>query len=115
MLGAEPATDIYKELRGKWAGWLSEQDRGGFRAHYTVQNFVGDGERRGCLGEVRRGGVGEGRRGWVDGVELWRYEGGWWVWRRGFAFGGEGEGGGMAKEEGGRDAVTGMGEGREDV
>lgn len=78
-----PAKDIYKELREKWEGWLSRQDKS-FEPHYTVQNKVERDVAVETLKEVER--LGE-MKGVVDGLTLWRYDRGYWKRERDFMFG----------------------------
>ncbi|KAI4118545.1 MAG: hypothetical protein LQ345_001430 [Seirophora villosa] len=87
---APPAKQIFRTLEGQWGGFLSRQDRG-FRAHYTLQNKVDDGELvRKTLEEVRAGF--EGSTGTVEGLALYSYQRGYWKLRQVFPFtGGEEE------------------------
>ena len=74
---------ICEELRGRWEGFLSKQDRG-FRAHYTVQNKVDEEEViERTLEEVK---AFEGSTGTVDGLSLYRYDKGYWRHERDFWF-----------------------------
>ncbi|KAK4543020.1 hypothetical protein LTR36_006018 [Oleoguttula mirabilis] len=91
---------VHGRLREAWGreGFLSEQDRGGCRVHYTVMNKVDEeGEVLRALEEVQRGFTSDVGR--AEGLGLWRYDRGFWRWERGFAFTatrkeGEGEAGG---------------------
>lgn len=79
--GSREARRVWEGLKSQWEGedWLSEQDAGGFRAHYTVQNKVGDEQVvKKSLDEVSRWCEGGGSRGKVEGLVLWRYDRGWW-------------------------------------
>ena len=78
-----PAKEIYGELKGKWEGWLSRQDKS-FAPHYTVQNKVERDVALETLKEVER--LGE-MKGVVDGLTLWRYDRGYWKHERDFMFG----------------------------
>jgi hypothetical protein len=86
--GGEQAQEVHRALLGSWEeeGWLSEQDQGGMRAHYTIMNKVDDeGEVAGAMEEVV--GSWKGDRGTVVGLGLWRYERGYWKWVEVFEFG----------------------------
>ncbi|KAF2001976.1 hypothetical protein P154DRAFT_416495, partial [Amniculicola lignicola CBS 123094] len=37
-IGTKEAQAVREELRGEWVEWLSEQDKGGWRPHWTVMN-----------------------------------------------------------------------------
>lgn len=86
--GGEQAKEVHSALLGAWEGegWLSEQDSGGMRAHYTIMNKVDEEE------EVARAmeevaGSWKGDKGTVVGLGLWRYEKGFWKWVEAFEFG----------------------------
>ena len=85
------AKEIHRTLKEKWEGFLSPQDKG-FRAHYTLQNFVEEEEEREKSFEEVKSGWREDR-GWVDGVVLWRYRKGYWDKIRKFDFEGTKRGG----------------------
>jgi len=89
--GGRESKKVYEELRGKWRGFLSKQDDGGFRAHYTVMNKVEDESVvEGAMEEIRASWKGD--RGVCEGLVLWRYDRGWWRLEREFQFGGGREG-----------------------
>lgn len=87
--GGEAAQAVHAALQRPWleAGFLSEQDAGGCRVHYTIMNKVDDeaGVAR-AFDEVCE----QWPRVWgtADGLALWRYERGYWRWERGFRFAG---------------------------
>ena len=86
--GGDLAQKVHGVLLGAWEGegWLSEQDAGGMRAHYTIMNKVDDeGEVADAMEEVS--GSWKGDRGTVVGLGLWRYEKGYWRWVEAFEFG----------------------------
>ncbi|KAM0702005.1 hypothetical protein Q7P35_010915 [Cladosporium inversicolor] len=86
--GGDLAQKVHGALLGAWEGewWLSEQDAGGMRAHYTIMNKVDDeGEVTDAMEEVT--GSWKGDRGTVVGLGLWRYEKGYWKWVEAFEFG----------------------------
>lgn len=91
--GGEKAQSVHAALQGPWKqeGWLSEQDGGGFRVHYTVMNKVDDEEEVAAAMEEVKASF-KGDKGRVEGLGLWRYERGYWRWVRGFELGtGEGK------------------------
>ncbi|KAJ9666634.1 hypothetical protein H2201_003293 [Coniosporium apollinis] len=89
--GAEQAKRVHRELREAWMEFLSEQDAGGWKPHWTVQNKVDSEEEAAGAYEEVRGGF-KGAEGMATGVGLWKYVKGRWVFEREFGFGGE-EGG----------------------
>ena len=78
-----PAREVYKQLKEKWEGWLSRQDKS-FEPHYTVQNKVERVVAMRTLNEIER--LGE-MKGVVHGLTLWRYARGYWKHEREFMFG----------------------------
>lgn len=64
-------------LAATWAGWLTPQDRQGWRPHATVQNKVPADMARALLARLLADGV--QRDALAEGVALWRYRGGPWV------------------------------------
>ncbi|ERF76403.1 hypothetical protein EPUS_06961 [Endocarpon pusillum Z07020] len=83
--GAMESKIIFEDLRSKWEAFLSKQDNGGFRAHYTIMNKVEDEEEIGrCLEEVKCSfGTSDGI---VEGLILWRYEKGYWGFLKAWDF-----------------------------
>lgn len=85
--GGQQAQQIHKALQRPWleAGFLSEQDQGGCRVHYTIMNKVDDeGEVAKAMKEVEESWP--GNWGTVDGLGLWRYAKGFWRWEKAFTF-----------------------------
>ena len=80
---APPAKGIYNGLKDKWETFLSKQDKS-FKAHYTIQNKVGDGIPQRTLEELQKNF--EGSRGQVDGLSLYRYDKGYWRHTKDFMF-----------------------------
>jgi 2'-5' RNA ligase len=72
---AEPAREIYQELKSKWCRFLSPQDMS-FRPHYTVQNKVEKEVALKTFKELQK--EFKYSRGWVNGVTLWQYDQGSW-------------------------------------
>lgn len=85
--GGQQAQAVHRALQQPWVkeGFLSEQDAGGCRVHYTIMNKVDDeGEVRKAVEEVQADWKGD--YGMADGLGLWRYDRGWWRWERRFDF-----------------------------
>ncbi|KAK6436804.1 hypothetical protein LTR95_007005 [Oleoguttula sp. CCFEE 5521] len=85
--GGAAAQSVHAELQQKWTedGFLSEQDQGGCRAHYTIMNKVDkENEVAKAFEEVSERWKGDW--GVVEGLRLWRYERGWWKFQRKFEF-----------------------------
>lgn len=83
--GYEQVKATHARLRDEWTGFLSEQDRGGWRGHWTVMNKAADEESvRRAWEDVTRG-FG-GAEGMAEGLTLWRYERGFWIFEREFRF-----------------------------
>lgn len=91
--GGEQAQEVHRALLGRWkedGDWLSEQDQGGMRVHYTIMNKVDEEEDvEKAMSEVEKDWKGDW--GEVVGLGLWRYEKGYWKWAEGFHFGEGGE------------------------
>ncbi|PIA94318.1 hypothetical protein CB0940_08433 [Cercospora beticola] len=88
--GGNQAKSIHRQLQQAWKGegWLSQQDAGGCRVHYTLMNKVDDeGEVQNALDELKSFWKGDG--GKAEGLALWRYDRGFWRWERKFSFKGE--------------------------
>ena len=79
---------LRNRLAGHWAGWLTPQDRQGFRPHVTVQNKVLPAEAKALLAELAAWWVPVHGAG--DGLRLWRYVGGPWEAAGRFPFAGPG-------------------------
>ncbi|GAA5949846.1 hypothetical protein JCM21900_004222 [Sporobolomyces salmonicolor] len=87
--GAHEGAQVHGELRTAWAGFLSKQDAREFRAHWTIMNKVGDEDKVArAFAEVRQWAEREGAEGEADGLVLWRYAHGKWVFEREFVFAG---------------------------
>lgn len=73
-------------LARAWEGWLTPQDRQGWRPHVTVQNKVAPEAARATLQRLRADFVPWEAR--AEGLLLWRYRGGPWEARGEFPFAG---------------------------
>jgi hypothetical protein len=85
--GGKQGHAIHRDLQNRWKkdGFLSDQDAGGCRLHYTIMNKVDDEVAVSrAFGEV----VGEfqGDFGTAEGLALWRYDRGFWRADRRFLF-----------------------------
>lgn len=93
-LGAKETEEVQKRLKDDWLqlGWLSRQDKGGFNAHVTVQNKVGDSETvNRSLAEVQEElrqlkSSRSGNEDIASGLGLWKYVRGYWHFHEGFQF-----------------------------
>jgi len=88
--GGQQSQDVHRALQDAWSqGWLSEQDAGGMRVHYTIMNKVDDAAQvEAAFQEVQNSWQGDW--GTVEGLDLWRYDRGYWRWERKFEFPGGG-------------------------
>lgn len=83
--GGDDARRVHAQLKGPWMDFLSQQDAGGFAAHYTIMNKVDDQK------EVQRAfEVVEEQwkacKGTVQGLSLFRYDRGHWIHAEDFKF-----------------------------
>jgi 2'-5' RNA ligase len=76
---------LRKVLAARWAGWLSPQDRQGYRPHVTVQNKVDPADARRTFERLAAGWEPFAGRG--EGLDLWHYRSGPWEPADGFDFG----------------------------
>lgn len=89
-VGAKEAKSLHEQMRGAWMDFLSEQDKGGFKPHWTVMNKEDDEKRvDDALQEVKKELESDRKDGLAVGLELWRYDHGNWVWHNEFLFVGE--------------------------
>jgi mannose-1-phosphate guanylyltransferase len=91
---------IHAELRNRWLPFLSDQDRGGLKAHYTIANKLSNpDEVDSTLSDVTRNleemattnakATTTELTSTVDGLTLWAYNKGRWKFYRDFHFGSE--------------------------
>ena len=81
--GGDAARDVHSQLRRNWSDFLSDQDAGGFRAHYTIMNKMDDDKKvEAAYKEVEK--EWKGCPGTVEGLTLWRYDRGHWEFYRDF-------------------------------
>jgi mannose-1-phosphate guanylyltransferase len=79
---------VHQDLQSQWSAFLSEQDAGGFKPHWTVMNKVDDVKKVDDAFSVIRQELSErNQEGRATGVDLWRYERGNWIFAREFSFG----------------------------
>lgn len=85
--GTSQAQELHHALQQPWlkAGFLSDQDQGGCRIHYTVMNKVDDEQEiEAAMEELQQDFRGDW--GVAEGLGLWRYDKGFWRWQRRFDF-----------------------------
>lgn len=75
-LDAPEVGTLRARLAARWAGWLSPQDRQGWRPHVTVQNKVAPEEARATLAHLQA--TFAPWEATATGLLLWRYRGGPW-------------------------------------
>jgi 2'-5' RNA ligase superfamily len=85
-VSAPEVAALRARLAARWRGWLSPQDRQGWRPHATVQNKVAAERARALHAELAAGLP--VREGSAEGLSLWRYRGGPWEPAGRFAFAG---------------------------
>jgi mannose-1-phosphate guanylyltransferase len=86
--GYKKMKDVHGHLQSQWSAFLSEQDAGGFRPHWTVMNKVDDEAKvDGAFATIRQELSERNQEGRAVGLDLWRYERGNWIFAREFAFG----------------------------
>jgi 2'-5' RNA ligase len=85
--GTEEGAAVHAQLREKWSSFLSKQDSKGFKAHWTVQNKVEDEEKvQAAFREVREWAKEKGAEGEANGLVLWRYDRGRWLFEKEYVF-----------------------------
>ena len=83
--GLQEAKQLHHELQSAWRDFLSEQDAGGWRGHWTVQNKVAEEKVAADAFEEIQHGFG-GAQGSAKGCSLWRYVKGSWEFERDVPF-----------------------------
>ena len=68
--------EVRNQLAQVWRGWLSAQDRQGYRPHVTIQNKVTSDEARRLCEQLSH--VWQPIEGSGQGLLLWHYQGGPW-------------------------------------
>lgn len=83
--GGTTARDVHAKLKNEWQPFLSDQDAGGFAAHYTIMNKVDNPkEVDSAFAEVEQNF--KACPGTIEGLSLWRYDRSRWEWARDFVF-----------------------------
>lgn len=86
--GYKAMKDVHQQLKSQWLPFLSEQDAGGFRPHWTVMNKVSKQEEVEDALETVRMDLSENmREGRALGLDLWLYDAGQWKWVDEYKFG----------------------------
>lgn len=85
--GGRQAQEVHSVLQRPWRkeGFLSDQDKGGFRVHYTIMNKVEEQPAIDQAFEQVQTDF-KGDRGIVEGLGLYRYDRGFWRFERRFPF-----------------------------
>jgi len=85
--GYKTIKDLHTDLQSQWAAFLSEQDAGGFRPHWTVMNKVDDETKvDGAFATIRQELSESNQEGKAIGLDLWRYERGDWIFAKEYMF-----------------------------
>ncbi|GAA6062118.1 hypothetical protein JCM10212_000872 [Sporobolomyces blumeae] len=85
----ERGRTVHGALRSEFEPFLSKQDAKAFRAHWTIMNKEGDPDKvERALEEVKEWARTEGKdkEGVADGIVLWRYDHGNWVFEQEWSF-----------------------------
>ena len=78
---------VHGDLRSQWLPHLSEQDRGGWRPHWTVMNKVNEEKKVDDAFEAVQDDVLKNvREGKAVGLVLWQYDKGNWKWASEYNF-----------------------------
>lgn len=86
--GYQQIKNVHAQLRSQWSGFLSEQDAGGFRPHWTVMNKVDDEDKvDNAFHAIRKELASSAHEGQAIGLDLWRYDRGNWIWSQEYTFG----------------------------
>lgn len=86
--GYKKMKDLHQKLQLHWLPFLSEQDAGGFRPHWTVMNKVDDETVVETAFETIRKELSESNQeGRAFGLDLWKYNRGNWEWAKIYLFG----------------------------
>ena len=91
--GYQMMKDVHSQLKAQWMPFLSEQDQGGFRPHWTVMNKVDEEkEVEHALNAVKKELSQSTKEGQAIGLELWKYDRGNWIFANEYTFGDAGKG-----------------------
>jgi len=87
-MGLEEGKQVHGQLKEDWSGFLSQQDSKTFRAHWTIVNKEDDKEKvEKALRECKEWeNDGQAKEGKADGLVLWRYNHGEWVFEKEWDF-----------------------------
>ncbi|KAF3006453.1 mannose-1-phosphate guanyltransferase [Curvularia kusanoi] len=78
---------VHEELRSQWMPYLSEQDAGGWRPHWTVMNKVNEEKKVDEVFQAVEKEVTQNvQEGQAIGLDLWRYDKGNWVFANEYKF-----------------------------
>lgn len=86
--GHDTVKGVHEQLRCQWLAFLSEQDAGGFRPHWTIMNKINDDKKvENALNMVQNEISARTPAGYAIGLELWEYKYGNWEWANDYPFG----------------------------
>lgn len=86
--GYRTTKEVHERLRSQWLDFLSEQDAGGFRPHWTAMNKVNDEEKvDSAFKNIQTALMATSREGQALGLVLWNYNGGNWELAKEYLFG----------------------------
>lgn len=86
-VGVQHMKIVHEQLRSRWKHFLSDQDRYGFRPHWTVMNKVDDEQRVDqALKSIRTELSRDTKDGIALGLEMWMFEKGRWRWVNEYTF-----------------------------
>lgn len=86
--GYQTMKHVHGDLQSQWSSFLSEQDAGGFRPHWTVMNKVDDEQAvHEAFSTIRQELSERNQEGQAVGLDLWRYDRGNWIFTREYLFG----------------------------
>jgi mannose-1-phosphate guanylyltransferase len=86
--GYQKMKHVHADLQSQWSSFLSEQDAGGFRPHWTVMNKVDEEQQVDeAFSTIRHELSERNQEGQAVGLDLWRYDRGNWIFAREYLFG----------------------------
>ena len=78
---------VHEDLKSQWMPYLSQQDQGGWRPHWTVMNKVNEEKKvDAAFHAVEQEMLQNVREGQAVGLDLWRYDKGNWVFANEYNF-----------------------------
>lgn len=78
---------VHEDLQSQWMPHLSEQDKGGWKPHWTVMNKVNEEKKvDDAFQAVEKEMLENIREGQAVGLDLWRYDKGNWTFANEYQF-----------------------------